>query len=190
MGERGLAKRDYIITEHVGLVGVREPHPSMTTIGEQAGHIEERRPYRSTRAMSKNADHIRANEPYRSMPTMSPFLERGSALYSRSASSTYSTMQQQWSTTAVQRSRRSQEGLRTHNACANHSQQNLPYISRLQVCSKKKKNLTHTKSNINNTLDNRFQVNRQSIGSYSNRRPTVACDRYRLALFEAYGGQQ
>ena len=32
------------------------------------------------------------------------------------------------------------------------------------------------------TLDNRFQVNIQSIGSYSNRRPIVACDRYRLAL--------
>ena len=28
-------------------------------------------------------------------------------------------------------------------------------------------------------LDNRFQVNRQSIGSYSNRIPTVARDRYR-----------
>ena len=35
------------------------------------------------------------------------------------------------------------------------------------------------------TLDNRFQVNRQSIRCYSNRKPIVACDRYRLALFEA-----
>ena len=42
----------------------------------------------------------------------------------------------------------------------------------------------------NHTLDNRFQVNRQSIGSYSNRRPIVACDGYRLALFEAYYGRQ
>ena len=31
------------------------------------------------------------------------------------------------------------------------------------------------------TLDNRFQVNRQSIRSYSNRRSIVACDRYRFA---------
>ena len=36
-----------------------------------------------------------------------------------------------------------------------------------------------------NTLDNKFQINRQSIGSFSNSRPTVACDRYRLALSEA-----
>ena len=28
------------------------------------------------------------------------------------------------------------------------------------------------------TLDNRFRVNRQSIGSYSNRRSVVACDGY------------
>lgn len=40
------------------------------------------------------------------------------------------------------------------------------------------------------TLDNRFQVNRESIGSYSSRRATVACDKYRLALFEAYCGRQ
>ena len=40
------------------------------------------------------------------------------------------------------------------------------------------------------TLDNRFQVIRQSIGSFSNRRPIVACDRYRLALFEACCGRQ
>ena len=40
------------------------------------------------------------------------------------------------------------------------------------------------------TLDNRFQVNRQSIGSYSNRRPSVAWDRYRLAVFEGYCGRQ
>ena len=40
------------------------------------------------------------------------------------------------------------------------------------------------------TLDNRFQVNSQSIGSYSNRRPIAACDRYRLALFEACCGWQ
>ena len=39
------------------------------------------------------------------------------------------------------------------------------------------------------TLDNRFQVNRQSIRCYSNRKPIVACDRYRLALFEACGQQ-
>ena len=39
------------------------------------------------------------------------------------------------------------------------------------------------------TLVNRFQVNRQSIGSYSNRRPIVACDRYQLAFFEACGLQ-
>ena len=32
------------------------------------------------------------------------------------------------------------------------------------------------------TLDNRFQVNRQSIGSYSNRRPIVACDSYRSTI--------
>ena len=40
------------------------------------------------------------------------------------------------------------------------------------------------------TLDNRFQVNRQSSGSYYNRRPIVACDSYRWALFEACCGQQ
>ena len=40
----------------------------------------------------------------------------------------------------------------------------------------------------NHTLGNTFQVNRQSIRSPSNRRPTVACDRYRLAHFEAYRG--
>ena len=40
------------------------------------------------------------------------------------------------------------------------------------------------------TLDNRFQVNRQSIGSSSNRMPIVTCDRYRLALFEAHYGRQ
>ena len=41
------------------------------------------------------------------------------------------------------------------------------------------------------TLDNEFYVNRQSIGSHSNRRPIVVCDRYRLTHFEACcGGQQ
>ena len=40
----------------------------------------------------------------------------------------------------------------------------------------------------NHTLDKRFQVNRQSIGSYSYicRRPIVARDRYRWVLFVAY----
>ena len=33
------------------------------------------------------------------------------------------------------------------------------------------------------TLDNRFQVNRQSIGSYSNRRPVVACDMLSVGSF-------
>ena len=41
-----------------------------------------------------------------------------------------------------------------------------------------------------NTLDNRFQVNRQSIGSYANKRPIVARDRYRWVLFAAYWGRQ
>ena len=40
------------------------------------------------------------------------------------------------------------------------------------------------------TLDNRFQVNRQSIGSYSNKRAIVARDMYRLALLDAYCGRQ
>ena len=35
------------------------------------------------------------------------------------------------------------------------------------------------------TLDNRFQVNKLSIGSYSKRRAIDACDRHRLTLFEA-----
>ena len=40
------------------------------------------------------------------------------------------------------------------------------------------------------TLDNRFQVDRQSIGSYFDRRAIVACDRYRLTLFLVYCGRQ
>ena len=42
------------------------------------------------------------------------------------------------------------------------------------------------------TPDNRFQVDRQSIGSYSDRRrPSVARDRYRWVLFSvAYWGQE
>ena len=40
------------------------------------------------------------------------------------------------------------------------------------------------------TMDHRFEVNRQSIGSYSYTRPIVACDRYRLALSEAWCGRQ
>ena len=48
------------------------------------------------------------------------------------------------------------------------------------------RNKTHPESfvpdtYVGHTLDNRFVVSRQSIGSYSNRRPIVACDRYRLA---------
>ena len=39
-------------------------------------------------------------------------------------------------------------------------------------------------------MDNRVQVNRQSIWSYSNRRRIVACDRYRLTLFQACCGRQ
>ena len=34
------------------------------------------------------------------------------------------------------------------------------------------------------TLDNRFHVSRQSIGSYSNGKAKDAWDRYRMALFE------
>ena len=40
------------------------------------------------------------------------------------------------------------------------------------------------------TLDDKFQVNGQSIGSYSDGRLIVACDMFRLALFEAFGQQE